>query len=102
MQVNVKNSLRGRFPIRQKEVHPLTFQVSFAQRGGDVPRCAEHPRALVIFQVRQVRSVPVRDDQQMTGVDGLDIHKKGRAGVVPVDEAGVRLSGVHKRRNLFP
>lgn len=91
VQVDVEDLLHRRRAVRQEQVHPLALDPAVVQRGGQALRHAEHLRPLVGPQVGQAGRVSDRDDQQVAGVDGLDVHER-RADTVAVDEADFGLA----------
>jgi hypothetical protein len=87
VQVDVKDLLPGYFAIGEEEVNALAPQITPVQSGSDALTNFEEMPAGFFVEGGQVRGVGDRDDEDVAGVDGLDVHE-GSALFVPVDEAG--------------
>jgi hypothetical protein len=91
VQMDVENFLHGCLAIRQKEIDAFTLHAALTQRRGETPCDAEHLRAFFLFQVGEMSGVSVRDDEQVTGINRLDVHEGG-TNFIPVNKAGFRLA----------
>lgn len=93
MQMNMKYLLPCRAAIRKKKID--AFRVDLAQtQGSGNPLCgAEQMRTDFFVEFGQTWGMPVRNDENMTGIDWLKVHK-GHATCIPMDNACWPLAGL--------
>lgn len=89
MQMNVEDFLHGCLTIRQKEIDPFTLYAAPTQRRGEPPRDTKNLRPFFLFQVCEVSGMSIRHDEQVAGINRLDV-QEGCTNFVPIDKAGFR------------
>ena len=89
MQMNMKDLLHGGLTVSQKEIDALACNSAYTQCGGKTLSHAKHLRAFLFLQVCQISSMSVRNYQNMTRIDRLNIHK-GRTVLVLIHDAGFK------------
>src|SRR5215210_339797 len=86
MQMGVKDLLERGFPVSQEQVDPLAAESRGAERLDESHGDYEHPRPGCLIQIGQVRSVSLRDDQEVARRNRPDIHEGKQIRVV-IDDA---------------
>jgi hypothetical protein len=87
MQVDVKDLLTGDVPICEEEVHPFAAYARTPDRIRQHHGHLEHVTACPSVEVSQIGGVDARHDEQVPGVDRLDVHE-GHDLVVGINQAG--------------
>jgi hypothetical protein len=92
VEMYVQHFLHGRFSVSQKEVHALTPNVGFPQRRGKAMGDSHERGSGVAAQLREIRRVPDRDHQDVSGIDGLNVHER-RDGFITIYKGRCTLAG---------
>jgi RecJ-like exonuclease len=79
--MDVENFLSCRLTVGQEEIDPLTIEPALVESDGNLLGGTEHVATSIFGQIDQARNVIFRHHQDMTGVHGLDIHKRHAAPV---------------------
>lgn len=87
MKVNMKNFLIGGLAIGQEKVDALTLDTAIPKCCCYLLRNAKHLSAGFCVQISQICGVAIGDDQNMTCIDRLNVHKRG-AMFVSINDAG--------------
>ena len=81
VQVDVEDLLTRRLAVGQIEVDPFAIESAPVECGGDPLGGTEHVNAHIFGKFGQARHVTFWHHENMTGVDGLDVHKRHTAPV---------------------
>ena len=91
MQMRVKNGLAGGGTVRQMQVHTVDTQRGAAHGSGQVTRRNHHRRRIPRLERSQIGGVRVRNHQEVTTRDGVDI-EKGRHPILAVYDVSLRFA----------
>jgi hypothetical protein len=86
VEVDVKDLLHGRLAVRQKEIHAFTPDTTLPQCTGEPLGQPEHVSTCPLVQIGEKGSVAIGDHEDVSRIDGLDVHKRC-AEVVSIDDA---------------
>ena len=76
MQVDVKDILTGCFTIGKEKIYPFATDATLAQCLGEVLRHLKHVTTGSLIQFGKGGGVLVWNNQQVSRVDGLNIHER--------------------------
>jgi hypothetical protein len=91
MKMNVEDFLTRSLAIGQEKIYPLALNDTRPKDPSQPLRYTKHLCTLFFFEVAQIVSVPVGNDQHVTGIDRLNIHQRC-AVIVPIDHAHCKLA----------
>jgi len=91
MQVRVENGLAGDGAVRQVQVHTVDTQRGAAQGFGQGTRRSHHRRRILRFERRQIGGVHMRNDQEVTPGDGVDV-EESRHLIIAVHDVSLRFA----------
>ena len=81
VQVNVEDLLACRLAVGGEKVDPFAIEPPLVERGGDLLGDADHVRSCIFRQIGQICGVIFWHHQDVTGIDGLHVHKSRAAPV---------------------
>ncbi len=68
MQMNMEDVLHGCFTISQKEIDSFALYAALTQRCGETACDTKNLCAFFLFQVCQISSMSIWNNEQMTGI----------------------------------
>jgi hypothetical protein len=88
VEMDVEDLLHRRLAVRQQQVNPFAPHAALTNSRGHALSDAHYGCGCLGIDVREERSVPNRDDENVPSINGLDIHESGDSLVAKHEAAG--------------
>jgi hypothetical protein len=98
VQMDVEDLLSCRLTVGQEKIDPLAIEPALVESNRYPLGGTEHVGTSLFGQIGQVRRVILRHHENVTGIDGLDVHKR-RAASVAQDDARRQLARKYPAEN---
>src|SRR6187200_3307913 len=91
MQMDVEDFLHGSLAVRKKQVHAFAAHATLSNRCRETVSDAQEVGSALGIDVGQIGRVLIWNDEQVAGIDRLDIEKGGTL-LIAIDDAGRQAS----------
>jgi hypothetical protein len=92
VEVHMKYFLHGSLPVSQEEIDALASYSAIADSSGHSLRLSHQSSRRSRVEVGKIRCMTHRDHENVSGIDGLNIHESG-ALLITEKERGRRIAG---------
>jgi hypothetical protein len=98
VQMDVEDLLSCRLTVGQEKIDPVAIEPALVESNRNPLGGTEHVGTSLFGQIGQARRVILRHHENVTGIDGLDVHKR-RAASVAQDDARRQLARKYPAEN---